>query len=120
MRVPALCSLLIACVMATTAGAEATRTGSAGQVRVLDKITGRVGDLSMSAGQETTFGYLTVSLGECRYPAENPEGDAFIQVVIRDAREPEPVFSGWMIASSPALNPFDHPRYDVWALSCSI
>lgn len=118
MRAVALAGLLV--LAASAAAAEATLTGTAGQVRVLDKITGRVADLSMAAGQETTFGYLTVSLGECRYPAENPEGDAFIQVVIRDAREPEPVFSGWMIASSPALNPFDHPRYDVWALSCSV
>lgn len=107
--------------LAATAGvAEPTQTGTAGQVRVLDKITGRVADLSLAPGQETTFGHLTVSLGECRYPADNPEGDAFIQVVIRDSREPEPVFSGWMVASSPALNPFDHPRYDVWALSCAL
>ena len=116
-------AIALAAGLALIAGAslaEPTQTGRAGQVRVLDKITGRVADLSLAPGQETTFGYLTVSLGECRYPADNPEGDAFIQVVIRDAREPEPVFSGWMIASSPALNPFDHPRYDVWALSCAL
>ena len=28
------------------------------------------------------------------------------------------VFSGWMFASSPALNPLEHPVYDVWVLSC--
>jgi len=30
----------------------------------------------------------------------------------------KPVFKGWMIASSPALNALDHPRYDVWVLRC--
>ncbi len=28
------------------------------------------------------------------------------------------LFSGWMLASAPALNAMDHPRYDVWALRC--
>ena len=30
----------------------------------------------------------------------------------------QPVFSGWMIASSPALNALDHARYDVWVMRC--
>jgi hypothetical protein len=30
----------------------------------------------------------------------------------------DPVFSGWMVASSPALSALDHPRYDVWVLNC--
>jgi hypothetical protein len=28
------------------------------------------------------------------------------------------VFSGWMIADSPALSALDHARYDVWILRC--
>lgn len=28
------------------------------------------------------------------------------------------IFSGWMFASSPALNGVDHPVYDVWAIDC--
>ena len=28
------------------------------------------------------------------------------------------IFSGWMLASSPALNALEHPRYDVWVLRC--
>ena len=30
----------------------------------------------------------------------------------------ERLFDGWMIASSPALNALDHPRYDVWVIGC--
>jgi hypothetical protein len=28
------------------------------------------------------------------------------------------VFSGWMFASSPALNALEHPVYDVWVIDC--
>ena len=27
-------------------------------------------------------------------------------------------FTGWMFASSPALNALEHPVYDVWVLDC--
>jgi hypothetical protein len=28
------------------------------------------------------------------------------------------VFSGWMIASAPALNAMEHARYDIWVMRC--
>lgn len=28
------------------------------------------------------------------------------------------IFRGWMFASSPALNPLEHPVYDVWVIDC--
>ncbi|MEZ5716636.1 MAG: DUF2155 domain-containing protein [Paracoccaceae bacterium] len=34
-----------------------------------------------------------------------------------EARD-DPIFTGWMVASSPALNAMDHRRYDVWVLRC--
>ncbi|WP_373353337.1 DUF2155 domain-containing protein [Pseudoroseicyclus sp. CXY001] len=89
-----------------------------GIVRVLDKITGAVTDLTLMAGETQEIGHLTVTLGQCRYPTANPSGDAFEWLVVHYQDAPEPVFRGWMIASAPALNPMDHPRYDVWALSC--
>ena len=30
----------------------------------------------------------------------------------------EMIFSGWMFASSPALNPLEHAVYDVWVIDC--
>lgn len=107
-------------LLALPALAEPSVSSSHGVVRVLDKLTGTVRDLSLSAGVSEAVGHLTVTMGECRYPQENPTGDAFIQLVIRDEREVEPLFSGWMVASEPALEPFDHPRYDVWALECRL
>ena len=58
-------------------------------------------------------------LGACRYPPDNPTGEAFAWLeVLSDGRD-EPDFRGWMIASSPALNALDHARYDVWVIRCT-
>lgn len=32
--------------------------------------------------------------------------------------DPDRIFGGWMFASSPALNPLEHPVYDVWVIDC--
>ncbi|MCC7321119.1 MAG: DUF2155 domain-containing protein [Rubellimicrobium sp.] len=113
-------ALAIATALAQPAGAVATVTVTAGTVRVLDKITGRVEDLALVSGETAVVGHLSVTMGECRYPRDNPTGDAFVQLVIHDSRSADPVFSGWMVASAPALNPLDHPRYDVWAIDCQL
>ncbi|MDO6590291.1 DUF2155 domain-containing protein [Loktanella sp. D2R18] len=97
---------------------EVAVTASAGVVRVLDKLTGDHVDLTLQSGEMGGLGFLQVTLNECRYPVDNPSGDAYISLVIRYRSDAEPVFSGWMIASSPALNAMDHQRYDVWALRC--
>ncbi|RSK34873.1 DUF2155 domain-containing protein [Rhodovulum iodosum] len=88
-------------------------------LRGLDKLTGTLTDMQLSTGQSAELGYLTVTLGECRYPVSNPASDAFAYVTVIDDRDDRPVFSGWMLASSPALNALDHPRYDVWVLRCN-
>jgi hypothetical protein len=44
--------------------------------------------------------------------------DAFALVQIKDWPRDETLFEGWMMASSPALNALEHPRYDVWVLRC--
>ena len=102
----------------TTVTANAT-DALGGVVRVLDKTSGATVDLELRAGQSGSMGALTVTLDECRYPTDNPSGDAFEHLTIHYRAAADPVFSGWMIASSPALNAMDHPRYDVWALRCS-
>lgn len=96
-----------------------TATGTGAELRVLDKINGEVGDLRIPNGGSATMWRMQVELGECRYPAGNPAGDAFAFVTLRQEGQAEPLFRGWMIASAPALNPLDHPRYDVWVIRCT-
>ena len=95
-----------------------TQQGQSAFVRGLDKLSGTVEDLEIAPGQTLPFGKLQVTLWECRYPADNPSGDAYAYLEIRSPGEEMPVFEGWMIASSPALNAIDHSRYDLWVLRC--
>lgn len=92
--------------------------GTGALLRGLDKINGTSEDMDLATGEAAELGKLTVRLRECRYPAGNAAGEAYAFLTIREGDAPDPVFEGWMIASSPALNAMEHPRYDVWVLRC--
>lgn len=98
-------------------GPEVT-TGSHATLRALDKVSGLLSDLDIEVGETRPYQRLAVELLACRFPAENPASDAFAFVRITDPARREILFQGWMIASSPGLNALDHPRYDIWVLSC--
>lgn len=91
---------------------------SGATLRMLDKLSGTVTDLEFTTGEQREIGRLSVRLNECRYPKDNPSGDAYGHLVIWPIDDQRPVFQGWMVASSPALNALDHHRYDVWLLRC--
>jgi hypothetical protein len=73
----------------------------------------------MRVGETKRFGHLEITAEACRVPADDPAGDAYAFLKIRDIREETDRFSGWMFASSPALSALDHPRYDVWVVGCT-
>lgn len=112
----ALAALLL---MAGPAAAQDTLRASAAMLRGLDKVSGRITDLPIQVGSAVRYGRLDIRLGECRYPAGDPSSDAFAQLTITDLRQNVTAFSGWMIASSPALSALDDARYDVWVMSCT-
>ena len=87
-------------------------------LRFLDKLTSETGDVTLARGQAAQFGRLVVRLDSCRYPAGNPASDASAHLTILDESTQTELFAAWMVASSPALSALDHPRYDVWVLSC--
>ncbi len=95
-----------------------TDLGTGAILRGLDRITGAVNNFSMAIGETLEFERLEITLEACRYPVGDINADAYALLKIRDIRNEEPSFYGWMIASSPALSALDHPRYDVWVLSC--
>jgi len=92
--------------------------GTGAILRGLDRITGAVNNFSMAIGETLEFERLEVTLEACRYPVGDINADAYALLKIRDIRNEEPSFYGWMFASSPALSALDHPRYDVWVLTC--
>ncbi|TKW67559.1 MAG: DUF2155 domain-containing protein [Paracoccus denitrificans] len=95
-----------------------TTRGSGAILRALDKVSSNVTDLNLSAGEAAEVGRLTVRLGECRFPTDDPNSDAYAQMVITDRNSGATLFDGWMVASSPALSALDDARYDVWLLGC--
>jgi hypothetical protein len=101
------------------AAGSATLRADELHLRGLDTLNGTTKDITLAAGETVRFGHLEISADSCRVPQADPAGDAYAFLRIRDIREDEPRFSGWMFASSPALSALDHPRYDVWVLSCS-
>ena len=94
-------------------------TGSAAVLRGLDKVNGRTADAEVAIGGSTELLGLLVTVVDCRYPADNPTGDAYAFLTIRDPNNGAVEFEGWMIASSPALSALDHSRYDIWVLRCN-
>lgn len=108
--------LLLASV--TPAAAQDAITANGAELRVLDKLNGIVTDVSLRNRETATLGHLRITLTECRYPASNPSGDAYADLTVMYRNAEEPAFEGWLIASAPALNAMEHPRYDVWVLRC--
>jgi hypothetical protein len=111
-------ALLAALVLSSQAGAQQVSLGQGAVLRGLDKITGQVSDIEVANGAAAQLGRLQIELGECRYPEDNPAGNAYAYLTIYDEGAVDPVFSGWMIASAPALNALDNARYDVWVIRC--
>ncbi|MDO5621299.1 MAG: DUF2155 domain-containing protein [Paracoccus sp. (in: a-proteobacteria)] len=97
---------------------ERTARADAALLRGLDKISGQSTDLLVNVGEAATYARLQVRLSECRYPVDNPSSDAYALMTVTDTLSRQALFSGWMVASSPALSALDDARYDVWVISC--
>jgi hypothetical protein len=116
-------------VVAPAAVAALTLTAAAAQadpyeiavLQALDKVSARVSVLEVPVGKSVAFGNLEITARACdkRPPEETPESAAFLEIVENQPNEPPvPRFTGWMFASSPALNALEHPVYDVWVVDC--
>jgi hypothetical protein len=109
---------LLVLLLALPASAQEQR---AAMLQGLDKVTARVSTVPIQIDRPVRFGTLEITLRAChkRPPEEPPENTAFLEIrELRFGEQPRPLFSGWMFSSSPALNPLQHPVYDVWVLEC--
>jgi hypothetical protein len=87
----------------------------------LDKVAARTKKFEVNLKQRVVYNTLIVTVLACktRPPEEPPESAAFLEVQERKSDGTvQKIFSGWMFASSPALNALEHPVYDVWVISC--
>jgi len=98
------------------------------RLAALNKRNGATQEFSAHPGETLRFATLTVRVRACETtpPWEARQTAAYLQiddapVAVRTApRAPRRVFSGWMFAESPSLNPLEHPLYDVWVRSCTM
>ena len=86
---------------------EQTKKADGAILRGLDKVSGEVIDFGLKSGETYLLWKMDIKLSECRYPVNNPVGDAFAHLTISQDKSESDLFRGWMIASSPALNPLE-------------
>ena len=91
-------------------------------IKILDKISSKNTLLKLENGKLKKFKDLEIKSIKCKNSEfdDNPEIMAYIQVrdITNNNNDEVFVFNGWMFSSSPSIEPFDHPVYDVWLLSC--
>ena len=103
------------------------RAGSA-IIQALDKVTAETMRFQAPVGQSVRYKSLVFTVRACESAAPDelvPESAAYVQVESQPKPQPgrpspptRQVFKGWMFASSPALNPLQHPVYDAWLIAC--
>ena len=92
------------------------------EINILDKVSSKNTILKLNLGEEKKFQNLIIKVLKCENSKfdDDPEITAYIQVKDSNVSDNEKVFifNGWTFSSSPTLNPFDHPVYDLWLSSC--
>ena len=91
-------------------------------IKILDKVSSKTNLLKLKIGKEKKFQNLLIKSFKCKNSEfdDNPEITAYIQVQDLTNKDNNEVFifNGWTFSSSPAINPFDHPVYDIWLTKC--
>ena len=92
------------------------------EIKILDKVSSKTNLLKLKNGEEVKFQNLLIKSLKCKNSEfdDNPEITAYIQVkdLTNQNNNEVFVFNGWTFSSSPAINPFDHPVYDIWSTKC--
>ena len=96
--------------------------GNIVELQILDKINSKNSTINLKIGEEKKFKNLIIKALKCQNSKfdDNPEVTAYLQVkdVTNKNKNKVFVFNGWTFASSPSLEPFDHPVYDIWLKKC--
>ena len=102
--------------------AKSNLEGAFTNIKVLDKISSKNTLLKLENGKLKKFKDLEIKIIKCKNSEfdDNPEITAYIQVrdLTNKNNDEVFIFNGWMFSSSPSIEPFDHPVYDVWLVKC--
>ncbi len=109
---------------------EATKRGryTIAILQALDKVTTETMRFEVPVGQPIRYKTLIFTVRACETAASDeiaPETSAYVVVDTqpkaqagRAAPPGRQVYKGWMYASTPSLNPLQHPVYDAWLIAC--
>ena len=93
------------------------------EIKILDKISSKNISLKLTNGKNFEYSDLQIKSIKCKHSEfdDDPEIIAYVQVrdLSNKKNDEVYVFNGWMFSSSPSINPFDHPVYDIWLTGCN-
>ena len=96
--------------------------GTYTSIKILDKISSKNVSIKLTNGEDRKYKDLSIKSMKCKNSEfdDDPEITAYIQVkdLTKKNNDEVFVFNGWMFSSSPSINPFDHPVYDIWLVDC--
>ncbi|MEJ0066067.1 MAG: DUF2155 domain-containing protein [Caulobacteraceae bacterium] len=97
-------------------------------LQALDKVTAETMRFAAPVGQPVRYKNLVFVVKACESTGlggPSPQESAYVVIDIAPLASegiapppPRQVFKGWMFANSPGLNPFQHPTYDAWLITC--
>ena len=96
--------------------------GNIVDIKILDKLSSKNKLIKINVGEEYIFKNLALKVLKCKNSKfdDTPEITSYLQV--RDLNNKNNnevfVFNGWTFSSSPSIQVFDHPVYDLWILKC--
>ena len=91
-------------------------------IRILDKLSSKSKLLKLNIEENFSYKNLEIKVLKCKNSKfdDNPEITTYLQ--IKDSKNSNNdevfVFNGWTFSSSPSIQVFDHPVYDLWILKC--
>ena len=92
------------------------------KLKILDKVSSKNTELEFKIGDTVNYKNLQIKVLKCKNSEfdDDPEITAYLQVIDLNKTNNDDVFvfNGWSFASSPSINPFDHPVYDLWIIEC--
>ena len=101
---------------------DETYYGKIVDVKILDKLSSKNKLIKINIGEDYIFKNLSLKVLKCKNSKfdDNPEITSYLQV--RDLNNKNNnevfIFNGWTFSSSPSIQVFDHPIYDLWILKC--
>jgi hypothetical protein len=92
---------------------------SAAVVRIMNKAAGRAATATVPVGRAAEYEKLEIIVRSCKETPPFERKDYFMFVEInKKAGDNARLFSGWMTANEPGVNPLQDADYDLWLVRC--